>query len=121
MAVEDEGGIETIREKITWRTDVQEKDITRSINSKSNDVDDLNVENPMNTEHGIKVVGESLKPLSFCERMRNLSMYRLPLKKQMRDKTISYVDLFRPDPFPSRRDDEKQSKVCKRSKTQKYS
>ena len=54
------------------------------MNSESNDDDDLNIDNSMNTDHGIKVVNESLRPLSFCERMKNLSSHCLPLKEQFR-------------------------------------
>ena len=39
----------------------------------------------------------------------------------MRDKTVSYVDLLRPGPPPSRRDDEKKSEACRRMETRKYS
>ena len=99
---------------------MQDKDITRNMNSESNDVDDLNVDNPTNTKHGIKVVGESSRPLSFRERMKSLSPHHLPLKERMRDKIISCVDVFRLGSPPSRRDDEKQPRVCRRSETHKY-
>jgi hypothetical protein len=47
------------------------------------------------------VEGESSKSLSFREMMRELSPHRRPLKDQMRDKTVSYMDLLRPGPPPS--------------------
>jgi hypothetical protein len=74
---------------------VQKKDITRSMNSESNDAADLNVDNPINTEQGVKVVGKSLRSLSFRERMRHLSSHCRSLKERMKDKTVPYVDLFR--------------------------
>ena len=73
---------------------MQEKDVIRSMNSESNDDVDLNIDNTMNTEQGVKVVGKSSRSLSFCERRKNLSPHHCPLKKQMKDKTISYIDLF---------------------------
>ena len=33
----------------TQKNNVQEKDVTKNMNSESNDADDLNVDNPMNT------------------------------------------------------------------------
>ena len=42
------------------------------------------------------------KVLSFCESMKRLSPHRLSLKEWMKDRTIRYVDLFRPDLLPAR-------------------
>ena len=53
-------------------------------------------------EQGTKPMAELTKDLSFCERMKRLSPHRLPLKERMKDRTISYVDLLRPDPLPTR-------------------
>jgi hypothetical protein len=64
------------------------------VNSESNDAADLNVDNPIDTKQGIKVVGESSRSLLFRERMRHLSQHRRPLKERMRDKIVLYVDLF---------------------------
>ena len=60
------------------------------------------------------MVSESSRSLSFCERMRGLWPYRRPLKDRMRDKTVSYVDLLRPGPPPSRRGDETSRRLAKR-------
>ena len=62
---------------------------------------DLGEEKPKETKQEVKMVGESSKSRSFCERMRGLSPHHLPLKDQMRDKTVSYMDLLRPGPPPS--------------------
>ena len=77
---------------------------------------DVNVNEDKTTEmkEKVKVVGESSRSLSFRERMRGLSPHRRPLKDRMRDKTVSYVDLLRPDPPPSRRDDEISRRLVKR-------
>ena len=45
----------------------------------------------------VKVAGESSNTLYFCKNMRGLSPHRLPLKERMKDRTISYVDLLRPN------------------------
>ena len=91
MAVENVKGAETLRENSNV-TNI--KDVTRSMNSESNDVDDSNVDNPTNTEQRVKVVGESSRPLSFRERMKNLSPHCLPLKERMRDKTVCTLMCF---------------------------
>jgi hypothetical protein len=75
---------------------------------------DMNEDKSIKTEEEVKVVGESLKSLSFHERMRGLSLHRRPLKDRMRDKTITYIDLFRPGPPPSRKDDEMKSESSRR-------
>ena len=100
---------------------MQEKDETRCMNSEANDAPDLNEDKSIDTEQEVKVVGESPRSLSFRDRMRGLSPHRRPLKDRMRDKTVSYVDLLRPGPPPSRRDDEKKSEACRRMETRKYS
>ena len=63
------------------RADVPEKDV------------DLNEDKSIETEE-VKVVGESSKSLLFRERMKGLLPHRHPLKDRMRDKIVSYVDLF---------------------------
>jgi hypothetical protein len=89
----------------TWRWGVQEEQKPYETNEKrqanvpEKDAD-LDEDKSNETEQEMKVVGESLKSLSFCKRMRGLSSHRCPLKYRMRDKTISYVDLLRPDPPP---------------------
>ena len=103
------------------RADVQKKDVTRCMNSEANDASDLNVDKSIDTEQGVKVVGESSRSLSFHEKMKELSPHRHPLKERMRDKTVSYVDLLRPGPPPSIRDNEKKSEACRRLETRKYS
>jgi hypothetical protein len=52
--------------------------------------------------------------------LQGLSPHRRPLKERMRDKTVSYFDLLRPDPPPSRRDDKKKSEACRRLETRMY-
>ena len=75
---------------------------------------DLDEDKSIETEEEVKVVGESLKSLSFCEMMRGLSPHRRPLKDRLRDKTVSYVDLLRSGPPPSRRDDDMKSESSRR-------
>ena len=54
------------------------------------------------------------KILSFCERMKRLSPHRLPMKEQMKDQTVCYVDLLCPDPLPPRLEDDFVPRVCRR-------
>ena len=82
-----------------------------------NDVD-LNEDKSIETEE-VKVVGKSSKSLSFCERMKGLLPHHRPLKDQMRDKTVSYVDLLRPSSPSSTKDDEMKSKSSTRFAKQK--
>ena len=65
--------------------------------TKTNDDEESN-----DVEQGTKPMAELTKDLSFRERMKRLSPHRLPLKERMKDRTISYVDLLRPDPLPTR-------------------
>ena len=53
------------------------------------------------------------KILSFCERMKKLSPHRLPLKEWMKDRTISYLDLLRPDSLPARLEENCVLQVCR--------
>ena len=70
------------------------------MNSEANDAADLNEDKSINTKQEVKVVGKSSRSLSFCERMKGLSLHRRPLKDRMKDKMISYVDLLRLGPPP---------------------
>ena len=54
----------------------------------------------------VKDVADPSRALSFREKMKRLSPHRLPLKERMKDCTISYMDLLRPDPLPRRDNDE---------------
>ena len=53
-------------------------------------------------EEEVKAVADPLKTLLFFEKMKRLSPHRLPLKEQMRDHTINYVDLLCSNLFPPR-------------------
>ena len=64
------------------------------------EMDDEEESNDM--EQGTESMAELTKVLSFYERMKRLSPHWLPLKERMKDQTISYVDLLRPDPLPAR-------------------
>ena len=103
------------------RENVQKKDVTRCMNNETNNAVDLNVDKSIDMEQEVKVVGESLRSLSFHERMKHLSPHRRRLKERMKDKMVLYVDLLRPGPSPSRRDDGKKSEACRKLKTRKYS
>ena len=86
------------------QANVQEKDDTRCMNSEANDVAHLNEDKAIVTEQEVKVVDESLRSLSFCDKMRGLQLHRRPLKDRMRDKMVSYIDLLRPGPPPLKKD-----------------
>ena len=48
-------------------------------------------------EQEVKDVADPPRTLSFCEKMKKMSPHCLLLKERMKDCTISYVDLLRPD------------------------
>jgi len=88
-----------------------EKDLTKCVGGDPNDVIDLSadilrkpgdvdVEDNLIDIEEVKVAGESSKTLPIRKKMRELSPHRLPLKELMKDRTISYVDLLRPNPLP---------------------
>ena len=64
------------------------------MNNEGNDAHHLNEDKAIDTEQEVKMVGEYSRSLSICDRLRGLSSHRRPLKDQMRDKTVSYVDLL---------------------------
>src|SRR6202022_2803281 len=87
-----------------WRVQEEQKQYEKK-KKKQEDVPekdaDLDEDKLNETEQEVKVEGESLKSLSFRERMRGMSPHHRPLKDRMRDKTVSYMDLLRPGPPPS--------------------
>ena len=60
-----------------------------------------------------KSVGKSSRSLSFREKMRRLPPHSLLLKDRLKDKTVPYMDLFRPGPPPSRRDEDTSRRMTK--------
>ena len=44
---------------------MQEKDVTRCMNSEANDAADLNEDKSIDTEQGVKVAGESSRSMLF--------------------------------------------------------
>jgi hypothetical protein len=64
--------------------------------------DNLDEDKTNETEQEVKEEGESSKSLSFRKRMRGMSPHHLPLKDRKRDKTVSYMDLLRLGPPPSK-------------------
>ena len=98
-----------------FEIDAVKKDLTKNVDEDSNDVIDLNVDilqkpgdvdvkdNSIDIEE-VKVAEEFLRTLSFRKKRRGLSPHRLALKERIKDRTISYVNLLRPDPLPPRLD-----------------
>ena len=80
--------------KSRWHLDVQEKDVG------------VNEEKTINRDDDLNELGKSSKSLSFREKMRGLSPHHFSLKDRLKDKTVPYIDLFRPDPPSSRRDND---------------
>lgn len=91
--------------------DVREKQPVSRVESEDEDVVDLTADkepwkanasdgedNTKKAEDGVKDGEASSRTLSFRERVRRLSPHRLPLKERMKDPTIGYMDLLRPDP-----------------------
>jgi hypothetical protein len=54
-------------------------------------------DNTVDKQEEVTEAVDSSQPLSFCESMRGLSPHPLPLGERMKDRTISYVDLLRPN------------------------
>ena len=103
---------------------VVEKDPTKCMDGDADDVVDLSADIPWKTNdvdveensidmEEVKTAVESSRTLSFCKRMKRLSLHCLSLKEQMKDQTISYVDLLHPYPLPSRMDDERKPRASR--------
>jgi hypothetical protein len=54
----------------------------------------LNKDKTTHRKDEVQLVSESLRSLSFRERVRGISPHRRPRENRMRDKTVSYVDLL---------------------------
>ena len=102
-------------DKFKMKKDVVQKDSTNCMDRDADDAIDLSADNPWkindvdsddNSDDVEDIAVESSKTLSFREKMKRLSPHRLPLKEQMKDQTISYVDLLRSDPLPPRTNNE---------------
>jgi hypothetical protein len=102
-----------------------EKDLTKCVDGNPNDVvdlsadilqkpDDVDMEDNSIDIEEVKVTGESSRTLPFCKKMKGLSPHWLLLKEQMKERTISYVDLLRPDPLPPRMDPRRKPRVSTR-------
>ena len=78
-----------------------------------------NDEESNDVEQGIEPMAELTEVLSFCERMKRLSPHRLPLKERMKEQTISYVDLLRPDALLTRLEQDPMPRVSRRLALQK--
>ena len=72
-------------------------------------------DNTVDEEEEVNEAVDSSKPLSFCESMRGLSPHPLPLRERMKDRTISYVDLLRPNPVSPPRSNEEHAARASRS------
>jgi hypothetical protein len=59
------------------------------MNGEANDAVDLNEDKTIDTKKEVKVVAESLRSLSFSERMKILLPHRRPLRDWIKDKMIS--------------------------------
>ena len=92
-----------------------ENDLTKSVGGDPNDVVDLSadiLQNPGDVDvednlidiEEVNVTGESSRTLFFRKKRRGLSHHRLLLKEQIKDRTISYVNLLKPDPLPPKLD-----------------
>ena len=114
-------------ERLRMRADrVQEQMESTILGCKVEDVIDLSAdivwtqietdsEEESNGEYEeVKDVADPSRALSFREKMKRLSPHRLPLKERIKDRTISYVDLLRPDPLPRRDNDEPVQQGCRR-------
>ena len=95
-----------------------EKDATRCMDGEVDDVVGLNEDKAIDTKEEVKVVGESSRSLSFCKRMKRFLPHHRSLKDRMKarmkNKTVSYVDLLRPSPPPSRTNDKMKPSASRR-------
>jgi len=80
--------------KMKARPDIMKKDSRSCEVSEGDDAGDLKAAN---------------------SRKKRLSPYRLPLKERMKDRTISYVDLMRPNPQPTTMHKEHKQQACRKS------
>ena len=78
-----------------------------------------NDEESNDVEQGTKPMVGLTEDLSFRERMKRLSPHQLPLKERMKDRAISYVDLLRLDPLPTRLEQDPMPRVSRRLALQK--
>ena len=88
-------------------------DIPWTITKMDNDKESNDV------EQGTKPMAELTEVLSFCERIKRLFLHQLPLKKRMKDQTISYVDLLCLDSLPARLEEDLMPPVSRRLALQK--
>ena len=88
--------------------DVYEKDV------RVNEDLGVNEKKTTNRDDKVNEIGNFSKYISFHEIMRGLSLHHLPLKDRLKDKTVPYIDLFRPGPPPSRKDDNTSKGMAKR-------
>ena len=92
-------------------------DLSSDILWTSTETDDDEESNDV--EQGTKPIAEVTEVLSFRERMKRLSPHWLPLKVRMKDQTMSYIDLLRPDPLPIRLEQDPMPRVSRRLTLQK--
>ena len=67
------------------RADVLEMDATWCMDGEEDDVVDLNIDKLIDVEEEVKVVGKSSRSLTFCDRMKRLSLHHCPLKERMKN------------------------------------
>ena len=84
-------------QKIRWHLDVQEKD------AGVNEVFVVNEENTTNMDDEMTKVRESSKSMTFWQKLRGCEPHHLPLKYRQKNKTVPYIDLFRPAHFHQER------------------
>lgn len=67
---------------------------TRCMNGEANDIVDFNKDKSIDAKDEVKMVGKSLRALSFCEKMKILLPICCPLRDSMKDKKISTLISF---------------------------
>ena len=78
-----------------------------------------NEEESKDVEQGTEPMAKLTKALSFSEMMKRLSPHRLPLKERMKDRTINYIELLRPDPLLTKLEEDPMPRVSRRLALQK--
>jgi len=91
---------------------VEEEEQHRSVEKVKARVDEMKKDSTSCEVSG----GDDAHDLKAADsRKKRLSPHRLPLKECMKDRTISYVDLMRPDPLLTTMYKERKLQACRKS------
>ena len=116
--MEEEEEKQRYAQRIRMSSEQKHEQVKGTIESNKDDVIDLSAdiswspikidseEESHDEEKDEKAMEDPMRNLSFSEKMKRLSPLCLPLSEQMKDRTISYVDLLCLDPLPPKSEEE---------------